>query len=301
MAEARSLFLTYDERTKFDSPHPRLLTCDTGADPFLIGSRIAFSRRVGVLVDGRAEAAGLLRGKRVRFRAFDLRGEGPPPDPAEFLAGIDAEVDLIHPDAELTLIRASEDYLAVTSPMTMLQDWSKRRPRRRPYFHPAAIFPKLSRALVNMSRCREGDLFLDPFAGTGSLALEARIVGARVVSLDQADAMAKGGLANMKHFRQEWLGAVRADSTCLPLAAVDAVATDVPYGRASSTKGRTSAAVMGGFLAAAAVVVPPGRIVVLMHQKEVKAEGGGEFKLVEEHDLHVHKLLTRTISVLRKI
>ncbi|MDG6910138.1 MAG: hypothetical protein JRN08_07185, partial [Nitrososphaerota archaeon] len=240
-AEVRSLFLAYDEQTAFSSPSPRLLVCETEADPFLVGSRVAFSRRVGVMVESRAEAAALLRGKRVRFRAFDLSGEGSPPDAAEYLQGVDAKVDLLEPEAELTLVRADADYLAVTSPGRMLQGWSQRRPRRRPFFHPAAIFPKLSRALVNLTRCREGDLFLDPFAGTGSLPLEAQLVGARVVSLDRSEAMARGATANMSHFRQEWLGSIRAESSLLPLTSVDAVATDIPYGRASSTHGSTPA------------------------------------------------------------
>ena len=55
----------------------------------------------------------------------------------------------------------------------MRQDWVIRRPRARPFFHPAAIFPKLSRALVNLSRVGAGEVFLDPFCGTGSLLLEA--------------------------------------------------------------------------------------------------------------------------------
>ncbi len=300
LAEAKSLFLAYDKGSRFVSPSPRVLVCESEADPFLVGSRVAFARRVGVMVDGRAEAAPLLRGRRVRFRAFDLRKEGSPPDPGEYLAGVDAEVDLQRPEAELTLVRADRDYLAVTEPMTMVQGWSRRRPRRRPFFHPAAIFPKLSRALVNLTRCREGDLFLDPFAGTGSLSIEAQLVGARVVAVDVAEAMVRGELANMKHFGQEWLGSVRADSTSLPLTAVDAAATDLPYGRASSTHGSTPAAVLARFLPAAAVAVRPGRFLVLMHQKEVEVGTGGDFSLVEEHDLHVHKLLTRTISVLRK-
>ena len=265
-----------------------------------MGSRIAFARRVGVLVEGRAESAPLLKGRRVRFRSFGFGDKGDPPDPAEYLSGIDAKIDLRAPEYELTLVRADEDYLAVTSPMSMTQRWSQRRPRRRPFFHPVAIFPKLSRALVNMTRCKEGDIFVDPFAGTGSLPIEAHIVGARVVSLDRADAMVKGAVANMRHFGQEWLGVVRADSASLPLAGADAVATDVPYGRASSTGGSTPADLLGRFLSAVAGVIRPSKFLVVMHQKEVKVGGGGEFVLVEEHDLQVHKLLTRTISILRR-
>lgn len=299
-SEAKSLFLAYDESSRFSSPSPRLLICDSEADPALVGSRIAFARRVGMLVEGRAEAAALLKGRRVRFRAFDLMGDDLQPDPADYLAGVDATIDLLDPEAELTLVRAGRDYLAVTRPMSMVQGWSRRSPRRRPFFHPAAIFPKLSRALVNMTRCREGDVFLDPFAGTGSLPLEAELVGANAVSVDQSGAMARGEVANMKHFGQEWLGTIRADSTYLPLKAVDAVATDFPYGRASSTRGRTTAEVLERSLPALAEALRPGKFMVLMHQKEVRVEAGPDYSVLEEHDLYVHKLLTRTISILRR-
>ncbi|MDG6985406.1 MAG: RsmD family RNA methyltransferase [Nitrososphaerota archaeon] len=299
-AEARSLFAAYDEESKFSSPVPRLLLADSRADPFLIGSRIAFSRRVGVAVAGPEEAAPMMEGKRVRFRAFDLVDGLPPPDPEKYLRGIDAQVDLRNPEVELTLVRAGEEYLAVTSPGTMVQGWSLRRPRKRAFFHPAAIFPKLSRALVNMTGCKSGEVFLDPFAGTGSITIEASMVGARVVALDQAGSMVKGCISNMKHFGQEWLGVVRGDSTYMPLARLDAVATDVPYGRASSTRGLKTRELLDRFLPAVKASMRPGSSLVLMHQKEVGVDQVRGFDLLEEHHLHVHKLLTRTISVLRR-
>lgn len=269
------------------------------ADPFLIGARIAFARRVGLLVDAPG-AARFLKGMRVRFRAFDISGRQSPPDPGDYLRGVDARIDLRNPEYELTLVRDKDDYLAVTSPGTMMQGWSQRKPRSRAFFHPAAIFPKLSRALVNMTGCKRGDLFLDPFAGTGSLPIEADLVGAKVAALDQSEAMARGALANMKRYGQEWLCTVRADSAFLPFVRVDAMATDIPYGRASSTRGRTSREILESFLPSAAASIRPGSRLVLMHQKEVQVEGGSEFDLLEEHHLQVHKLLTRTISILRR-
>lgn len=299
-AEAKSLFIAYDGESKFRSPTPRLLLADSRADPFLIGSRIAYARRVGVVVSGIEEAAPLLERKRVRFRAFNLKGEVLPPDPEKYLGGIDAQVDLRNPELELTLVRADEEYLAVTSPATMMQGWSLRRPRKRAFFHPAAIFPKLSRALVNMTGCKSGEVFLDPFAGTGSITIEASMVGANVVALDQTGAMVKGCLSNMKHFSQEWLGVVRGDSTYMPLTRLDGVATDVPYGRASSTRGLKTREILDRFLPVVAESMRPGSRLVLMHQKEVSVDHEQGFDLLEEHHLHVHKLLTRTISILRR-
>ena len=299
-AEARALFLAYDRSSTFESPEPRILIADSSSDPARIGSRIAFARRVGELVDERGDLRERLRGHRVRFRGFDLRAEGAAPDPAEYLRGADVTVDLDDPEFEVTLIRGARDYIALTSPGRMRQGWSLRRPRKRPFFHPSAIFPKLSRALVNMTRCREGDVFLDPFAGTGSIPIEACLVGAEVVAVDLAARMVQGCMKNMRHFRQEWPGIIRADSAALPLRKVGAIATDVPYGMASSTRGRLPRDLVDLLLPTLASLAAPGSLMAIMHPQDIPLAGTGGLSVIEEHHLYVHKLLTRVITVLER-
>jgi 23S rRNA G2445 N2-methylase RlmL len=300
LAEARALFQTYDPASRFESPHPRLLLVRSSADPFRVGQRVAFARRVGALVDGPKEAAEIVEGKKVRFRAFSLNGKGSPPEPEPFLDGLEAEVDLKSPDFEITLVRADADYLTVSSPGTMSQKWSSRRPRRRAFFHPSAIFPKLSRALFNLSRCPDGGVFLDPFSGTGSIPLEAALCGARVVAFDVTRLMARGSLSNMKNFNQDWVGVVRADSTKPPIRTIDAISTDIPYGRASSTRGREPAELLQHLLPALGDLLRPSRRLVLMHPQQLRVPQTEAFTVEEEHHLHVHKLLTRTITVLKR-
>jgi tRNA (guanine10-N2)-dimethyltransferase len=299
-AEAKALFLAYDPASEFEQPAPRVLVATSSADPFRIGGRIAFARRVGLLLRDPADGAALLEGRRVRFRAYgpDLREVSADPD--AYLKSFKARIDLESPEYELALVRAGPDLLAVTSPGTMRQQWSLRRPRSRPFFHPSAIFPKLSRALVNLSRCKEGTLFLDPLAGTGSIPIEASLIGAEVAAIDLSDQMTRGALSNMRHFGQDWLGVLRADSSEFPLTRADAVATDIPYGRASSTRGRRPSEILDLLLGALAEIMRPSAYAVIMHPQSVGLEGSSDFSLVEEHHLHVHKLLTRTISILRK-
>ena len=299
-AEARALFLSRDPDSSFRSPDPRVLVAESLADPFGVGSRVAFARRVGILVDTPADALPWLAGHTVRFRCFDLKGEKARPNPDDYLRGAGAKVDLRNPDYELTMVRGDEVYLAVTAAGRMRQDWSTRRPRRRPFFHPSAIFPKLSRALVNLTRCKEGDVFLEPFAGTGSIAIEASLVGANVLAVDVSTVMARGALSNMKHLGQGWLGVIRADSADLPVLAADAAATDIPYGRASSTRGRRPEDILESLLSSLGSCMRTGSHAVLMHPRSIPVEGGAVFATVEEHHLHVHKLLTRTITVLGK-
>ena len=299
-SESKALFLAADPNSTFEAPEPRVLFADSEADPLAVGARVAFARRVGFMLQSRSDASKIVAGRRIRFRCFTLRERDSQPDPAEYLRGLDATIDLSNPEFELTLVRGRMDYLAVTAPGMMMQGWSLRRPRSRPFFHPSAIFPKLSRALVNLTRCRRGDVFLEPFAGTGSIAIEASLVGADVVAVDVADAMARGALSNMKHFAQDWMGVIRSDSARLPVRSIRAVATDIPYGRASSTRGRSPESMLALLIPELARAMVPGSFLVLMHPQGIVVESKPDFVLEEEHHLHVHKLLTRTITILKR-
>lgn len=299
-AEARALFLTYDPQSRFESPEKRVLLVDSHADPFRVGSRVAFSRRVGRLIERPLDAQAGVRGRRVRLRNFDLGDEKPGVDPKEVLEGLDAAVDLKNPDYEFTLVRGRRDYLALSRPSKMNQAWSRRRPRSRAFFHPSAIFPKLARALVNLSRFREGEVFLDPFSGTGSLAIEAFEAGASVIASDQVARMTLGSLANMNHLGQGWLGVIRADAFSHPVRRVDAIATDLPYGRASSTRGEEPQDIVRKTLENLPPLLGEGSRMVIMHPQTLKVDGSAEMVLEEEHHLYVHKFLTRTISILRR-
>ena len=78
-AEARALVSDLDPAAKFESPEGGLLIAETSADPAAIEARVAFSRRVGVLVpDGRLddEHVSLLRSGTYRVRVFGEGGSG---------------------------------------------------------------------------------------------------------------------------------------------------------------------------------------------------------------------------------
>ena len=216
------------------------------------------------------------------------------------MKGVNATIDLKRPEFEFTLVRGQGEYLALTRPCEMSQAWSKRRPRARAFFHPSAIFPKLARAIVNLSRFRAGGVFLDPFAGTGSLAIEASQAGGTVIASDQVEKMARGSLANMKHFGQSWLGVIRADAFSHPVTRVDAIATDLPYGRASSTRGAEPEEILRKTMDLLPLLLKEGSRMVLMHPRTLRVPESPAVALEEEHHLYVHKLLTRTITVLRR-
>ena len=305
-AEASALVRMRDPSAEVEAAEGRVLIASSEQDPDSIAGRIAFSKRVGsVVADGRLDRDQLrsLREGTYRVNVFEL-GEKKA-DSWELVSvladEIDGKVSLKGPDQEVTVVRGARDYLALTRPSLMRQDWVVRRPRARPFFHPAAIFPKLSRALVNLSRVDLGEVFLDPFCGTGSLLLEAYELGAAPLGADRDQRMVRGALRNMASFGHEWLGVVRADIARSPVAAVDAVATDIPYGRASSTSGSNTGEIMEKLLRSAAGMLGEGRRLVVMHPDTVGVDCRGDFEIEEEHHLYIHSKLTRTISVLRRV
>jgi tRNA (guanine10-N2)-dimethyltransferase len=310
--EARSLVRDLDRDARFYVPEEGLLVAETSADPAAMERRVAFSRRVGVLVpDGQLDGGqlSLLRSGTYRVRVFGA-GDGEEGERAivsSVAERVDGRVSLEEPDREVSAFvgrGGGKTYFAITMPRSMRQRWSTRRPRSRAFFHPSAIFPKLSRALVNLSGVQPGESFLDPFCGTGSLLIEASIVGAEPAGVDLARKMVRGARRNSIKYAQQWLGVVRADTRMLPLREVAAVATDIPYGRASSAGGLDSGDILRWLLEGAAGVIPPRRKLVVMHPKSLAVgpmlEEVRGLAVEQEHEIYIHRTLTRTITVLRR-
>lgn len=304
-AEARALILTYDPSAEIAKPEERVIIATTSADPDKVSRRIAFARRVGLLIpDGELQSDHLrmLSGSSYRVRVYG-RGKDNS-DPREtthrLTSQTDAKIDLRKPEFEISVIGGSTNYFALTRPNEMRQGWASRRPRSRAYFHPAAIFPKLARALVNLTGVREGGTLLDPYVGTGSLLIEGFLVGANCVGVDISGKMVRGSLANGKKLGQEWVGIVRADTSRLPVNSVDAIVTDVPYGRASSGEGSNTASHLETLVNSTRRILKCGGRAVIMHPKQVEILPPENLKVEEEHQLYIHRKLTRTITVLRR-
>src|SRR5579875_3492378 len=132
-------------------------------------------------------------------------------------------------------------------------------------------------------------------------------MGVRSVGIDLTRWISRGALLNLTGFSLEIEGIIRADSTqkYIPLVGIDGVATDVPYGRASSTKGKETSKIIHDFINSIEESFrPPSqgrqRFCVIMHPSTIGIENdGNSFQLEERHLLYVHRNLTRAISVLK--
>jgi tRNA (guanine10-N2)-dimethyltransferase len=156
--------------------------------------------------------------------------------------------------------------------------------------------------MVNLSGARPGSRFLDPFVGSGGLLIEASLVGCDTIGIDIVLEMVKGSKTNLQSLRSSWQSVCLGDARHLPIREVDAVATDPPYGRSSSTRGRETQALVEDFLGEVSTILKTGSKICLSVPSDVHVNGiaSGHLKTVEEHLMRVHRSLTRKITVFSK-
>ena len=177
-----------------------------------------------------------------------------------------------------------------------------RRPRKRPIFHPSTMPPKIARCMVNLARAKPGSNFLDPFCGVGGILIEAAVIGCNVAGVDMSRRMLRGARKNLKYFGLDALGYVNGDARTPPIARVDAIATDPPYGRGSSTMGVKMSTLIKEFLSQASSLLKKDSHLCMAMPAEVDVENyahDGGLVAVEQHLVRVHRSLTRRFVVLR--
>ncbi|HDN68743.1 MAG TPA: methyltransferase domain-containing protein [Methanomicrobia archaeon] len=284
------------------------------------GQREGQSERQG---EGQSEGQGETFAVRVRGKRKLERGLGRAAlerKAGEIIKRRGYEVNLRKPSKTFVLLFAGEACLfclllhphSAEEEKEKKRQFAERRPHLRPFFSPGVLKPKLARALVNLSGVRAGGLLLDPFCGTGGLLLEAGLpeVGARVVGLDVQEKMVRGARENLRLFGVG-LGKGRSgedfvvlvgDASKIPLqdSSVDAVVTDLPYGRSSLVAGSGCSALSALYqnaLAEIQRVLKPGRRAVVVSNSPTFFSLLYNFRLLERHAYRVHKSLTRYVAV----
>lgn len=106
------------------------------------------------------------------------------------------------PNAEL-LALLMEDTLYIAKTIAVYDSTlQKYRDETRPFMSTEiSTSPKICRTLLTLSGARPGDTVLDPFCGTGTLLMEAAMLGMKCVGIDIEQSMVKGAGQNLK-----WLG-----------------------------------------------------------------------------------------------
>jgi tRNA (guanine10-N2)-dimethyltransferase len=156
--------------------------------------------------------------------------------------------------------------------------------------------------MVNLTQPRKGDIFLDPFCGTGSFLIEASFLGCQVLGFDIKRCMIQGSYKNLSIFGVEPFLLAVADARNLPIPekSIDCIVTDPPYGRSTTTLGLDIKDVYKSFFSVVGNYIKNGRKICISAPKTVMVKDIGEqlgFIHEESHFFYVHKSLTREIAL----
>lgn len=213
-------------------------------------------------------------------------------------------VNLRHPEIELrALVTATTTYVGIKKADVETTQFQKRRAHHRPFFSPISLHPKVARALVNLSSIQENETILDPFCGTGGILLEAGLIGIRALGSDIEQKMVDGCKKTLNFYQIKNYELYCCDIGEIPqrVSGVDAVVTDFPYGKATTTKGEHLRALYTrAFTSIASILKKNGRAVVGLSEASMIPLGEKHFSLLEVHEFHVHRSLIRYFVVYQK-
>jgi tRNA (guanine10-N2)-dimethyltransferase len=165
------------------------------------------------------------------------------------------------------------------------------------------IFGRTENILPKGFTLRKPSRLLDPFCGTGSILIEAGLIGCRVLGSDVKQKMVRGSLRNLEYFHIQKTNLFIADARKLPLSNISCVSTDPPYSRSSSTFGLKVEDLVSSFLSNIIDLLPKGGHVSISLPNDLNIVKIGEsvgYMCIEVHLVREHKSLTREIAVFKK-
>jgi len=216
----------------------------------------------------------------------------------------DRPVSLEKPDSEIRALLADTNvYVGINITEIDRSRFEQRKVQHRPFFSPISLHPKLARALVNLSAIKNNETLYDPFCGTGGILIEAGLIGAKVIGSDIERKMVDGGKKTLDFYSIKECKLFCSDIGDIKnyVSEVDAVVTDLPYGKSTTTKGEDIRGLYKrAFENIANVLKKHGRAVIGLSNKEMIALGKSYFSLIEVHEWRAHRSLTRYFAVYQK-
>ncbi|MBK5112992.1 MAG: methyltransferase [Candidatus Heimdallarchaeota archaeon] len=216
------------------------------------------------------------------------------------------EVDTKNPDITFVLLFTQDELLFGEEVYARKKgSFESRRADRRPYFKPGTLEPRFARMMVNLSKASTQSFLLDPFCGPGGIILEGVLMNCSVVGLDIDKRMVKGSIRNLAHYKpNSQYHVFVSDARKLPFHNnVKSIATDPPYGRATSTYGKEVEDLLDQFFSEASNALVKGGTLAIGMLDEIPLE-----EIAKDYDFHlsifekiyIHKSLTRRVGVFVK-
>jgi tRNA (guanine10-N2)-dimethyltransferase len=157
--------------------------------------------------------------------------------------------------------------------------------------------------LVNLTSVKTGEILIDPFCGTGGILIEAGLVGARIIGSDVEEKMILGCKKNLDHYDISDYELFRSDIGKIDqhINTVDAIATDLPYGKSTTTKGEIMETLYERAFSSMSKILKKGKKAVIgLSEKKFLKIGENHLKLNEIQEVRVHGSLTRYFGIYKK-
>jgi len=213
-------------------------------------------------------------------------------------------VNLEDPEIELRVfINEKKIYVGLKILRINRTQYEERKVQNRPFFSPISLHPKLARALVNLSLIKSGETILDPFCGTGGILIEAGLIGAKIIGNDIEEKMINGckktfdfyEIKNYKLFCND-VGDIKNT-----LSKVDAIVTDLPYGKSTTTKGEKMEDLYNRAFKEMSYLLKENKIAVVgLSDRDLIYLGEKYFRLENTYKFKVHRSLRRYFVVFKK-
>lgn len=213
-------------------------------------------------------------------------------------------VDLHQPDIELRVIQTTNKYYVCIKQTTINRSqYEQRKVQQRPFFSPISLHPRIARTLVNLAQTQAGETILDPFCGTGGILLEAGLINMKTIGGDIKKDMIHGCTQTLNHYNIKDHTLIHADVEQLPnhlKQRVDAIVTDFPYGKSTTTNGEQLSSIYHRAFNTFTQLVKPNKHIVIGVSEPIAIKTAQQYLThVETHTFRVHRSLTRYFAVFK--
>ena len=214
-------------------------------------------------------------------------------------------VNLTKPDIEVrAVITEDTAYLGIKKADLDTSHFQQRRGHLRPFLSPITLHPKIARAMVNLSQVKKQQTLLDPFCGTGGILLEAGFIGAQIVGSDIEQKMIDGSQKNLEfyHLKNYRLYCTDIGDIARYAPSVDAIATDFPYARATTTKGEQLKQLYKRAFETISQILKKNRYAVVgLSNEDIQTIGEQYLSIVATYPVKSHRSLTRYFVVYKRV
>ena len=295
-------------------------------DPVIAAQRCAFLHSIiGIIAIGRIEGKNLnieileddfklipeayfcVRVRRIGKKEIEIKSTEIEKELAKYVFDLfekyNLKVDLKNPIHNFVALSIKDElFFGLEMWSSDRKSYREREPAVRPNFRPGSMKTDYARALVNLSRIRKDEVFLDPFCGSGGILIEASLLGANCIGTDIDYNAAVSSNQNVKAFSNGFFSILIGDSRYLPIKHVQGIATDPPYSIQSSTHGEELEILIQAFLKDSESILSKNRYLVFSSPSKIEPEKLIEktnFEIVSMIDTRIHKSLTRRILVVK--